>query len=561
MVKWWTNRDLEGDVKITQIIYACIVVCSSISWGGDSYYSYTSVPTYVDTQWSNTSVSSMWTNTFTPQMTTSERLTMPGIETVYLHPSRSRQTSGTKKISSRPPSLLPLSKNEFDNLVTMARANVGDKMHELLKRDYWGMLKNPMTCTEISENELIKKNADSSRGHYYWHALINCGAISVNSILYKKIKNFAVKGRSTALYAYGLLKFNDRRFPHVRGNRTAALKWWTKADEKNFSPAQVALGLCAVEGTCLPENKKEAAEYFQKAAAQHHALGQFYLAKRYWFGNGVEEDKGRASHLLFQSHQKEAYELLNKKFWRTKFETDYLLWNEDGARQEVVRSLENLANYSTITTEMFGVTDIKLNSQIKELLTIYQTWIEQFNQSFFALGDVREGFMISVLGYRKNKFDDVMNNITLNGKTYVTIGEKNTTVFNGLRKLWNLDEKLEQAFSEIDERVKEKLGKYEKKINSHYVKQNAYSQMTTLVSPEQASLIPQEINRHGLKVSLCQCLCANISNLPTFMDKWNADVKAAQAALQNLITAGDNQRDARFVEVHELLNEKEDSVF
>jgi TPR repeat protein len=80
----------------------------------------------------------------------------------------------------------------------------------------------------------------------------------------------------------------------VEKSPAEAAKWFRKAAERNYAPAQYKLGLCYQEGEGLEKDDTEAAKWFRKAAEQNDAKAQFYLASCYLTGQGVPTDYAEA---------------------------------------------------------------------------------------------------------------------------------------------------------------------------------------------------------------------------------------------------------------------------
>lgn len=69
-----------------------------------------------------------------------------------------------------------------------------------------------------------------------------------------------------------------------------AAKWYNKAAESGYAPAQCNLGnMCSV-GRGVPRDYKKAAEWHMKAARQGNPVAQCNLAKAYAMGRGVPQD-------------------------------------------------------------------------------------------------------------------------------------------------------------------------------------------------------------------------------------------------------------------------------
>ena len=56
-----------------------------------------------------------------------------------------------------------------------------------------------------------------------------------------------------------------------------AVKWYRKAAEQNYAPAQYNLGLCYDHGDGVAENQVEAVKWYRKAAEQNDAEAQYNL--------------------------------------------------------------------------------------------------------------------------------------------------------------------------------------------------------------------------------------------------------------------------------------------
>jgi len=143
----------------------------------------------------------------------------------------------------------------------------------------------------------------------------------------EKIRAEAEAGDAKSQYqlAIHILKFNPRdQFDEpTEQTRTEACKWWRKAAEQNFAPAQRELGTRYSNGGGVPLDAAEACKWWRKAAEQNDALAQFYLGsyledkveaakwyrkaaeqnldqaqaslgRCYFFGHGVPEDDVQA---------------------------------------------------------------------------------------------------------------------------------------------------------------------------------------------------------------------------------------------------------------------------
>lgn len=69
-----------------------------------------------------------------------------------------------------------------------------------------------------------------------------------------------------------------------------AVKWFKKAADQDYAPAQYMLGQCYSSGSGVERNNEEAAKWYQKAAENGHVEAQYMIAERYFSGDGVGEN-------------------------------------------------------------------------------------------------------------------------------------------------------------------------------------------------------------------------------------------------------------------------------
>lgn len=69
-----------------------------------------------------------------------------------------------------------------------------------------------------------------------------------------------------------------------------ALKQWRPLAEAGFAPTQFNLGLMYLDGTGVPQNFSEAAEWFRRSADQGYPKAQYNLGALYAVGKGVRKD-------------------------------------------------------------------------------------------------------------------------------------------------------------------------------------------------------------------------------------------------------------------------------
>src|SRR5271165_5891031 len=71
----------------------------------------------------------------------------------------------------------------------------------------------------------------------------------------------------------------------------AAIKWFRKAADHDFAPAEYELGVCFANGQGMQKNQVEAVKWYLKAAAQNLAVAQYNLGVCYRDGQGVSKDE------------------------------------------------------------------------------------------------------------------------------------------------------------------------------------------------------------------------------------------------------------------------------
>ena len=74
-----------------------------------------------------------------------------------------------------------------------------------------------------------------------------------------------------------------------------ALKWFSKAAEQSFAPAQYGMGTCCANGLGVAKDNAEAVKWYLKAANQNLAVAQYNLGVGYRDGVGVAKDEEEAA--------------------------------------------------------------------------------------------------------------------------------------------------------------------------------------------------------------------------------------------------------------------------
>lgn len=80
----------------------------------------------------------------------------------------------------------------------------------------------------------------------------------------------------------------------VAKDEAEAVKWFRKAAEQNYAPAQHNLGVCYANGEGVAKDYVEAVKWYRKAAEQNDASAQINLGACYCKGKGVAKDGAEA---------------------------------------------------------------------------------------------------------------------------------------------------------------------------------------------------------------------------------------------------------------------------
>ena len=105
---------------------------------------------------------------------------------------------------------------------------------------------------------------------------------------FEEIKAKAEKGDVEAQYTLGVCCQGWTDFvPH---NDEEAVKWYRKAAEQNYAPAQLKLGLCYATGQGVAVDTAEAVKWYRKAAEGGDAVSQGIMGASYEYGQDVPQD-------------------------------------------------------------------------------------------------------------------------------------------------------------------------------------------------------------------------------------------------------------------------------
>lgn len=118
----------------------------------------------------------------------------------------------------------------------------------------------------------------------------DCGILGIEKNLEEAVKWYrkaAEQGYAPAQDSLG----DCHHFGHgVDVDYVEAVKWYRKAAEQGYRFAQFSLGMCYHFGHGVDEDDIEAVKWYRKAAEQGFDYAQFWLGKCYYFGYGVDID-------------------------------------------------------------------------------------------------------------------------------------------------------------------------------------------------------------------------------------------------------------------------------
>lgn len=113
----------------------------------------------------------------------------------------------------------------------------------------------------------------------------------------QEVVNAAQKGDMYAQLMLGAL-FEDGTDPDIPQDSKEAAKWYAKAAKQGYPKAQHNLALLYEDGRGVTQSYTEAAKWYAKAAKAGFSEAQNNLAVLYIMGNGVKQDRAQAEKLL-----------------------------------------------------------------------------------------------------------------------------------------------------------------------------------------------------------------------------------------------------------------------
>ena len=89
----------------------------------------------------------------------------------------------------------------------------------------------------------------------------------------------------------------------IEQNPAEAIKWYRKAAEQNYAPAQYSMAAIYREGLGVQPNIQEAVKWYEKAAENGYQPALYDMAVAYYYGEGVPQDVNKAIKILYQLSQ------------------------------------------------------------------------------------------------------------------------------------------------------------------------------------------------------------------------------------------------------------------
>ncbi len=110
----------------------------------------------------------------------------------------------------------------------------------------------------------------------------------------KALEAKAAAGDAAAQIALGLVYDTGDKVAGVEQDRRKAAEWFQKAAAQGVAEAQFNLGTMYEMGVGVKKDEKKALEWLEKAATQGFADAQFNVANMYATGRGTEKNLSRA---------------------------------------------------------------------------------------------------------------------------------------------------------------------------------------------------------------------------------------------------------------------------
>ena len=120
-----------------------------------------------------------------------------------------------------------------------------------------------------------------------------------------KLRNFTKKKKAWAENEMGRRYFLGEGGLHQ--SYEEAVKWYEKAARQGHARGQYGLGLMYDNGKGVPQSYQKAMEYYELSARQGDAFAEYNLGCMFYNGHAVEKDVNKARELLTRS-AKHGYE-------------------------------------------------------------------------------------------------------------------------------------------------------------------------------------------------------------------------------------------------------------
>lgn len=125
----------------------------------------------------------------------------------------------------------------------------------------------------------------------------NESKVDLGNMSVQEVVNTAQQGDMYAQLMLGAL-FEDGTDPSIPQDIKEAAKWYAKAAKQGYPKAQHNLALLYEDGRGVPQSYTEAAKWYAKAAKAGFSEAQNNLAVLYIMGNGVKQNRAQAEKLL-----------------------------------------------------------------------------------------------------------------------------------------------------------------------------------------------------------------------------------------------------------------------
>jgi len=156
------------------------------------------------------------------------------------------------------------------------------------------VLQSPAQQSEADRKLLAdvraKAEEGDARSQYRLGAAFDQGSLSVTKDEVEAVKWYRKAAEQDFAPAQCDLGFSYANGQGVAKDAVEAVRWTRKAAEQNLARAQYNLGVWYADGEGVAEDQAEAVKWYRKAAEQKFAAAQCRLGDCYQFGQGVAKD-------------------------------------------------------------------------------------------------------------------------------------------------------------------------------------------------------------------------------------------------------------------------------